>query len=237
MSSRRLLTFRRPRDDQGPIDWDRLLDGRPHRLERDVDFRGDARSFMREVRETASGKGKSVLVVSERLHPDRCLWVQSADGEIGGGAPCVCGGRRLERIGGRIVRCDACGRTLVLPDPRKRSPQPKRVSQPSEPAIRPRLPPVRPDAATLADYSNVRLVQWDRGRSAVHYVGIGIDSDGRETLLVVREKLVDDLPVADDESPTGTSHRIVFAMADPWARFAGVVDDDDWEVLTIELGQ
>lgn len=100
----------------GAVDWRRLADGRPRRLERDVHFVGSVQAFAAVVQEAAIEMGKSVLVMPERLQPEKSLWIQFADSEIVTGDPCPCGGRRLERVGGRVLRCDACGRTLVARD-------------------------------------------------------------------------------------------------------------------------
>jgi hypothetical protein len=226
------------------FDWRRLADGRPRRLERDVHFVGSVQAFAAVVQTAAVEMGKSVLVMPERLQPEKSLWIQFADSEIVVGDPCPCGGRRLERVGGRVLRCDACARTLVTRDAGRargareanaggRSVSVSEAAQPPQTGARSfgvrmsddpaagwtddrpyRRARVRP---ALSEYTSVRLVPWGRSR----FVGVGIDANGTETLLIARTGRHDDLPRLPVDDPEGSaSLEIVFSLSDPWARLS-----------------
>lgn len=235
------------------IDWSRLSDGRPRRLERDVHFLGSAQSFVSVVRDAAAAMGKSALVVPERLQPEKSLWIQFADGEIVTGDPCPCGGCRLERVGGRILRCDACRRTLIARDvSRARGVRGVNIGgnatarsgaglawddgelwdtspEQTEAVLAPEEAECgAPTGPTLSGYKAVRLVPWGRSR----FVGVGIDANGTETLLIARRGPHGDVPrLPVDDLRDSRTLEVVFSLPDPWERLSAQLKNEQGETI------
>jgi hypothetical protein len=207
------------------VDWDRIADGLPRRLQRGTDFSEPVNEFVEAARATAARTGRSVVVVRDRLAPDRFVWLQFADAEIAIGDPCPCGGRRLTRMTAVLLRCDTCGRTLTVgarpPKPRARSPKARRGD----------LAEGRP-ASTLADFSEIRLVRTDENARFVEYAGLGVDDTGTNVVLVVRVPLVGGQPVPDPRSPTGQAHEVVAAVPESvWGAVSDQSEDQAWDIV------
>lgn len=226
-SAIRRLTTRRnaPRPEHGEIvvDWELIADGRPRRLARGVDFADEVTEFGDAARRVASSMGRSVVLTRDRLHPDRFIWVQFADGEIAIGEPCVCGSHQLTRLSAVLVRCDACGARLIA------GTKPKKAEVPSE--LESGEPAAPGPARTLSEFSEIRLVRTAHRKNVIEYVGLGVDETGRQVLLAVRVPLVAGEPIPDPSSPTGQGHEIIKVVPESsWGQ--GVSDDDEaWDIV------
>ena len=58
--------------------------------------------------------GKAVQAVKDKRFPEKYMWVQFADHEIGLGEPCPCGSRRVLRLHTYFARCPQCHAQLLL---------------------------------------------------------------------------------------------------------------------------
>lgn len=224
------------RSDRSPeqaivVDWQRLADGRARRVTRGVDFSGSAASFRQAATNAAAEMGKQVLLTRDRLEPRTCVWIQFADAELVEGSPCRCGGARIRRIGMNLGRCRDCGATLILKERREEE------VVPAETVPEPDTPPVERDAASLDDFSEIRLVRFREHRAARDYAGLGVDSDGRTVLLVVRIPLQGGEPVSQPDSTLGVVHEVVLAKPEPSVHLRSPAelaeDEAQWDIVLL----
>jgi hypothetical protein len=98
------------------VDWSRWADGRAYRLKRKKDFPNVNPGLARTAAENAAVKmGKVARTVRDRMIPEKLIWVQFADGEVGPGQPCPrCGSRKLLNLHADVVRCPQCKAQLLL---------------------------------------------------------------------------------------------------------------------------
>lgn len=100
------------------VSWERLADGRLHRLKQGKHFAADPRAFQVEVLAAAARLGKAVRSLRDEMGKHTYLWVQFADHEVALGAPCPCGHTALVREHEFFGRCPSCGATLIFVLPR-----------------------------------------------------------------------------------------------------------------------
>jgi ribosomal protein S27AE len=98
------------------VDWSRWADGRTYRLKRKKDFPNVNPSRARTAAEKAAVQmGKVVRTTRDKMIPEKLIWIQFADGEVGAGQPCPrCGSRRLLNLHADFVRCPSCHAQLLL---------------------------------------------------------------------------------------------------------------------------
>ena len=94
------------------VDWSRWADGRAYRLKRKKDFPNISPGHARTAAEHAAVKmGKVARTVRDKMIPEKLIWIQFADGEVGAGQPCPrCGTTLVLRHGGEkeMNFCPAC---------------------------------------------------------------------------------------------------------------------------------
>ena len=98
------------------VDWSRWSDGRAYRLKRKKDFPNVSPGHARTAAENAAVKmGKVARTVRDKMIPEKLIWIQFADGEVGAGQPCPrCGSRKLLNLHADVVRCPQCNAQLLL---------------------------------------------------------------------------------------------------------------------------
>jgi hypothetical protein len=173
-------------------------------LQRGVDFPTGGPSFRRAAERAAVVMGKRAIMVRDRLYPQDFIWIQFVDGEIRIGDPCPCGGRRLVRISGQLVRCRACGSTLIA------TPREDEDEGEEPPVVAPADEPEVPE--TLASFRQIRLRRTEAAPDAERFVGTGLDADGSPVVLAVRVPCVGGAPIPDESSPTHYVHEVLVAV-------------------------
>src|SRR5204863_6771235 len=98
------------------VDWSRWADGRAYRLKREKDFPNVSPGHARTAAEVAARKmGKVARTTRDKMIPEKLIWIQFADAEIGQGQPCPrCGSRKLLNLHADVVRCPQCKAQLLL---------------------------------------------------------------------------------------------------------------------------
>jgi hypothetical protein len=203
-------------------DWGRLADGRPWRAARGKDFAEDVPSFIDSARRAAELMGRAMVAMPDPTDSRGHVWVQFADAEVESGAPCPrCGSTRLSLLSFALLRCEACGATLV--EQKRRSRRSRTAAEPGEPQ-QPETPTL-----TLSEFSQVRLSRTERHADRDEYVGFGVGTDGELALLLVTVPLAHGAPVPDESSPLGYVHSVDFVLGDVWSSADRV--DDTWDVV------
>jgi hypothetical protein len=98
------------------VDWSRWSDGRAYRLRRKKHFPNVNPGLARTACEQAAASmGKVARTVRDKTMPDKQIWVQFADAEVGVGQPCpICGSRRIFNLHADMGRCPECKAQLLL---------------------------------------------------------------------------------------------------------------------------
>jgi hypothetical protein len=190
-------------------------------LQRGVDFPSAGPSFRKAAERAAAGMGKRVVMVRDRRNPQNFTWIQFVDGEIWIGDPCPCGGRRLVRISGKIVRCRACNRTLMAT--LREEEDDDEESLVVGPVDEPEVP------ETLAGFRQIRLRRTEVAPDAERFIGTGLDAEHRPVVLAVRVPCVGGAPIPDESSPTRYVHEVLAAVRTDAAAEAD--DTGPWDLV------
>jgi hypothetical protein len=79
---------------------------------------------------------------------------------------------------------------------------------------------------SLHDYRGLRFVRCGSAADFAVVLALGIDVEGRETLVVAYEPHVGGRSLPDEASPTGTVHYVTATLANPRAQLLGTEDRD-----------
>lgn len=171
-----------PEGEELGVHWERYADGHPWRLKRKRDFGDVNPQLAREAAVNAAARmGKAVQAVKDRRFPEKYMWVQFADHEIGLGEPCPCGSRKLLRLHTYFARCPACHALLLLSKSSVALAEGDEDEQPEEESEAP-----AGQAATLLEQlEDVRLSRIRRSGEREVYRGYGIR--GGTLVMVIAE--------------------------------------------------
>lgn len=105
--------------DPTELPWEEWADGRPRRLKRGKHYEGSPRVVERAARAAASEMDRAVVTTVDQVAKWEYIWVQFVDQAVEEGQPCRCGGRHFARHHVRFARCEVCGRTTALTEPKE----------------------------------------------------------------------------------------------------------------------
>ena len=109
-----------PHDELG-LPWDDWADGQAHLLTRGVDFFRSSDVLVEAAKNAGRRLNRAVTVVKEQRLGRTHVWVQFPEYEILLGESCPCGSQELRRLNQQHAECAACGATLILRVPKKRT--------------------------------------------------------------------------------------------------------------------
>ena len=164
------------------VDWSRWSDGRAYRLKRKKDFPNVSPGHARTAAENAAVKmGKVARTVRDKMIPEKLIWIQFADGEVGAGQPCPrCGSRKLLNLHADVVRCPQCNAQLLLSSQGLEAieAEPAGAGESASPAKRARL------AQRLASLQSVHLQLSGEPSHHELYTGWGEQQDGSRFIVL-----------------------------------------------------
>ena len=216
------------------VDWSRWSDGRAYRLKRKKDFPNVSPGHARTAAENAAVKmGKVARTVRDKMIPEKLIWIQFADGEVGAGQPCPrCGSRKLLNLHADVVRCPQCNAQLLLSSQGLEAieAEPAGAGESASPAKRARL------AQRLASLQSVHLQLSGEPSHHELYTGWGEQQDGTRFIVLAEFD-----PSEEEEDLTSGSldQRIRELKVLPAHLFEGLVDvnelavrpDADWDLI------
>lgn len=214
------------------VDWSRWADGRTYRLKRKRDFPNVNPGLARSAAEHAATEmGKVVRTMRDRMIPERLIWIQFADGEVGTGQPCPrCGSRRLLNLHADIVRCPNCQAQLLLSNQGLEAMEGEQDDESLSPAKRARL------SARLRALESLHLrLSGEPDNRHELYTGWG-QKDGSRFIVLAE---LDPSEDGDDLSAETIEPRIRELKVLPAHLFEGLVDvdelavrpDTDWDLI------
>jgi hypothetical protein len=188
--------------DELGVDWERWADGRAWRLKRKRHFGDvDPSMAMEAAANAARRMGKAVQTTRDRMFPEKCIWVQFADGRIRTGDPCECGSRRLYRLHPNFLRCPQCHRFLLETESTDDDEFGSRAS------------------VRLKKMTGVHLARLERSGDNDLYRGFG-EQDGQAVVVLAEFRAVEEEPV----TPIDAYDRIVKLQWLPFDGFSDVFD-------------
>jgi DNA-directed RNA polymerase subunit RPC12/RpoP len=216
------------------VDWSRWSDGRAYRLKRKRDFPNVSPGLARTACEQAAMRmGKVARTVRDKTMPDKLIWVQFADAEVGNGQPCPrCGSRRLINLHADVVRCPECKAQLLLSNKGLEA-----MDEAAEEASGSTTGPAK--RARLAQrLHSLESIHLQRSGEAAHndlYSGWG-ELDGTRFIVLAEFEPSDD---GEETSVENMDERVVEVKVLPSHFFEGLIDVDelavrpeaDWDLI------